>query len=93
MTSDDKKYPCEKCGKLRTKDEGGAVFTVCDDCWDIDEKAKIKHVYVFENGMCAVFDYKGQQVSELQGEWKEVFRKVLDACDENTIIRMQHEWR
>lgn len=27
-------YPCVKCGALRTKDEGGEVFTVCDDCWD-----------------------------------------------------------
>jgi len=27
-------YPCEKCGKLRTKDEGGTTFTFCDDCWD-----------------------------------------------------------
>ena len=28
------KYPCDKCGKLRTKDEGGTVFTVCDECWE-----------------------------------------------------------
>lgn len=27
-------YPCEKCGKLRTKAEGGTTFTVCDTCWD-----------------------------------------------------------
>ena len=27
-------YPCEDCGVLRTKAEGGAVFTVCDGCWD-----------------------------------------------------------
>ena len=27
-------YPCAMCGKLRTKDEGGTVFTVCDNCWD-----------------------------------------------------------
>jgi hypothetical protein len=26
-------YPCEKCGKPRTKAEGGTVFTVCDACW------------------------------------------------------------
>lgn len=30
----DAKYPCAKCGKLRTKDEGGTTFTVCDKCWD-----------------------------------------------------------
>lgn len=27
-------YPCVKCGKLRTKAEGGTIFTVCDECWD-----------------------------------------------------------
>ena len=27
-------YPCSDCGVLRTKAEGGTVFTVCDDCWD-----------------------------------------------------------
>lgn len=27
-------YPCRHCGKLRTKAEGGTVFTVCDKCWD-----------------------------------------------------------
>jgi len=41
-----KTYPCEKCGKPRTKAEGGTVFTVCEKCWmekpmteTIDEKA------------------------------------------------------
>ena len=34
--SDEKeaKYPCADCGVLRTKDEGGEIFTVCDSCWD-----------------------------------------------------------
>lgn len=27
-------YPCDNCGTMRTKDEGGTTFTVCDDCWD-----------------------------------------------------------
>lgn len=27
-------YPCAECGTLRSKAEGGTVFTVCDDCWD-----------------------------------------------------------
>ena len=30
----EKKYPCAKCGKLRTKAEGGTIFTVCDTCWE-----------------------------------------------------------
>ena len=27
-------YPCNDCGKLRTKAEGGTTFTVCDECWE-----------------------------------------------------------
>ncbi len=27
-------YPCADCGKLRTKAQGGTIFTVCDECWD-----------------------------------------------------------
>ena len=29
-----KKYPCATCGKLRTADEGGTTFTICDECWE-----------------------------------------------------------
>lgn len=31
---DERIYPCAKCGTMRSKAEGGTVFTVCDDCWD-----------------------------------------------------------
>lgn len=27
-------YPCDMCPTMRTKDEGGTVFTVCKECWD-----------------------------------------------------------
>ena len=27
-------YPCRTCGKMRSKNEGGTTFTVCDTCWD-----------------------------------------------------------
>ena len=36
----DRSYPCIDCGKLRTKDEGGTTFTVCDECWDKKYKRK-----------------------------------------------------
>lgn len=39
--SDERMYPCADCGKLRTKAEGGTVFTVCDECWD-KHWAKVK---------------------------------------------------
>ena len=35
-------YPCSMCGKLRSKDEGGTTFTVCDECWEKIHKPKEK---------------------------------------------------
>lgn len=32
--ADERIYACKDCGKLRSKNEGGTVFTVCDECWD-----------------------------------------------------------
>ena len=34
VVNDEQMYTCTDCGKLRTKDEGGTTFTVCDECWD-----------------------------------------------------------
>lgn len=31
-------YPCADCGKLRTKAEGGTVFTICEACWQKGNK-------------------------------------------------------
>ena len=33
-SDDERKYPCDDCGVMRTKAEGGTTFTVCDACWD-----------------------------------------------------------
>lgn len=30
----DEVYPCDDCGKLRSQNLGGTVFTVCDECWN-----------------------------------------------------------
>jgi len=32
--ANDRVYPCDDCGVLRSKNEGGTTFTVCDSCWD-----------------------------------------------------------
>jgi hypothetical protein len=37
----DRIYPCDGCGVLRSKAEGGSVFTVCDECWDKRYRVKI----------------------------------------------------
>jgi len=46
---DEPKYPCDKCGTLRTKAEGGTTFTVCDECWDA-EKSPIQPTAASEEG-------------------------------------------
>ena len=28
-----KYYPCKKCGTWRTEEEGGNIFSMCDDCY------------------------------------------------------------
>lgn len=33
-------YPCNDCGTMRTKSEGGTTFTVCDTCWDKNRDRK-----------------------------------------------------
>lgn len=49
-------YPCHKCGKLRTKEEGGTTFTICDECWDkahpksIDTEDKDAQEKAYERG-------------------------------------------
>ena len=27
-------YPCAECGKMRSQNQGGTTFTICDECWD-----------------------------------------------------------
>ena len=34
ISDDDQMHPCADCGVMRSKDEGGTTFTVCDGCWD-----------------------------------------------------------
>lgn len=31
-------YPCADCGKMRSQDQGGTTFTVCDKCWENREE-------------------------------------------------------
>lgn len=32
-SNEDRIYSCDKCEKMRSKDEGGTTFTLCDECW------------------------------------------------------------
>jgi hypothetical protein len=33
-TDDEEIYPCAECGLMRSKNQGGTIFTLCDECWD-----------------------------------------------------------
>jgi hypothetical protein len=37
-------YPCADCGIMRSKAEGGAIFTVCDSCWKIHYDKKLGRI-------------------------------------------------
>lgn len=53
--SESELYACKRCGKLRTKEEGGAIFSICEGCWDkIDRlKEEIKKLNEY-NSVCTV---------------------------------------
>lgn len=58
-------------------------------------KTPIKHIYIFANGMCAVFDTNGQQIPELQGKYEDLkgmIKKRVDKQEELPLIERQ-EWR
>lgn len=51
-------YPCDMCGYLMSENEGGRIFTVCEDCWDKTHRCEwLGHAWV-ENGagdtVCAI---------------------------------------
>jgi hypothetical protein len=46
----------------------------------------IRDVYAFQNGMCMVFDEKGQQMPDYQGPTDEVRDKILADATPETIF-------
>lgn len=56
----DPTYPCAKCGKLRTKAEGGTTFTECDACWPIvdpkqPEPEECNHNWGIKSSMASTY--------------------------------------
>lgn len=45
---------------------------------------RVKDVFRFPNGMVAVLDEHGEQISQLQGRFEDVKQKVEAAADEQT---------
>jgi hypothetical protein len=63
-------YACNDCGVLRTKAEGGTVFTVCDGCWD-------KHYPPAAKLLSATREQLIEEVLRLRGELARYQRKAL----------------
>lgn len=71
---------CEECGD-RFLSTGEAK---CIMCTSHPGLVKVKTVFRFPNGMVAVTDEHGQQISHLQGKFEDVKEKVEAAADEQT---------
>jgi hypothetical protein len=54
VTDAERIYPCDNCGTMRTKAEGGTVFTVCDECWTKLYPPKAVGVQAGEGGLEAL---------------------------------------
>jgi hypothetical protein len=46
----------------------------------------LTHVFVFQNGLVAVFDSYGKQIPMLQGRWDDVKDKVIPAIEASKAI-------
>ena len=76
---DIKKYKCAKCGCLRSENQGGKIFTVCDDCWEdksVDKITKemkkelLRIVYnVLDEG--ELIKQKDDITQRIEADWKE----------------------
>ena len=57
-------YPCADCGLLRTKEEGGTVFTVCDECWDKHYKKDPNELELTENQVNLISELWTKQINQ-----------------------------
>lgn len=53
----------------------------------------ITSVYVFTNGMTAVFDSEGKQVPELQGSWNEKREAIMRAASDSTSFYISSRYQ
>jgi hypothetical protein len=57
-------FPCQDCGVMRSKAEGGNIFTVCDACWDrtfrdparVRRLSTLAHNLAVAAGLCRAWD-------------------------------------
>jgi hypothetical protein len=88
-------YACKRCGKLRSKNEGGTVFTVCDECWAATSPPPVAATKItFEakyrdDGMMFVTSPDIQFFSAVasHGDWATVFEIARETAKVNAAAR------
>ena len=68
-------YPCDECGAMRTKAEGGTTFSVCDACWD--KKYPSKPRTLIEKSYQTIVVYQERELAAL--------REVVGKCESPLI--------
>jgi hypothetical protein len=51
-------------------------------------RPRLRSVFLFQNGLVAVFDENGDQVPELQGRFRAVADRIKERIDERTELVM-----
>jgi len=84
---EEEKYPCNKCGVLRTKAGGGTTFTVCDECWDKEWDLKYKKPK--ESELEKILEQLGLAKSgrlDIKQQIINLAKKKVDECKEYSDI-------
>lgn len=54
-------------------------------------RRRVSEVFVFANGMTAVFGDDGRQIPELQGPWSDELRKKIEAAADDETEWLVHK--
>lgn len=82
---DDKRiYPCIECGVMRSKNEGGTTFTVCDECWDKSHPTKTKLTDRLLSGQ--------EQLDVAMSECESLIQGMIIAQDLKSVSARDKEW-
>ncbi len=99
----DRIYPCRACGVMRTKEEGGAIFTVCDACWDIwrlgnkkSDDATITELRAQVDTLAKAWRKAEDENDELRAEVERLTRIIREAGFPRVLIPLDvsmREWK
>lgn len=77
----EKNYPCAECGMPRTKDQGGTIFTVCDDCWGKAHSIMIEELPMSERSDEATGYNRANYIKKLIDEIRVDIKKEMVEVD------------